>query len=120
MQLPMAMEFVIDEQDQAMSFPCTVDVNVLNCSDFEREIELDETVTLTQTIGIGGTFASETELNGTIALSVGCSGDGCEEYTAAEEVVVPCDSIGTFIGTYCSEHHNGLIVAKIFVAALEQ
>ena len=93
-------ELVIDEQDQAMSFPCTVDVNVLNCSDFEREIELDETVTLTQTIGIGGTFASETELNGTIALSVGCSGDGCEEYTAAEEVVVPCDSIGTFIGTH--------------------
>ena len=93
-------ELVIDEQDQAMSFPCTVDVNVLSCTDFEREVEADATVILTQTIGIGGTFASATELNGTIALSVACSGEGCDEYVAAEDVVVPCESNGTFVGTH--------------------
>ena len=93
-------ELVIDEQDQAMSFTCTVDVNVLNCSDFVREIEVEQTITLTQTIGIGGTFATETELNGTISLSVDCSGEGCDDYIAAEALTVPCQSSGTFVGTH--------------------
>ena len=92
-------EFLIDEEDEAMTFPCTLDINELTCTDFVRTIEQD-TVVLTQTISLGGAFASEISFAGTVGLSMSCSGEGCDAFAETSEMPMPCDSVGTFDGTH--------------------
>ena len=84
------------DPDQGVEFSCNLSGSELGCDLLTIQQDFSPTLGLVQEFSLSAVFASETQMAASILLSYDCVGEDCEQFLEEADVVIPCQSIGSF------------------------